>query len=60
MYVEDTPTIAKFPNGSVPSRGRALRTAGARSLPTFLMVFGLGLIVIKADNGTGALWLQRW
>jgi len=58
MYVENTPAIAEFPNQSVPPRGRVVRTAWARSLLTFLMVFGPGPVVMEADNDAGALSLR--
>ena len=42
-------------NESAPGRWRTVRTARARNLLTFLMVFGPGLIVMEADNDAGAV-----
>jgi hypothetical protein len=37
------------------TRGRLVHSAWARSLLTFLVVFGPGLIVMEADNDAGAV-----
>jgi len=48
-------SIAQIPDQTVPPRGWAVRSPWARSLLTFLMVFGPGLIVMEADNDAGAV-----
>jgi Mn2+/Fe2+ NRAMP family transporter len=40
---------------AAPARGVVVRSAWARNLLTFLMVFGPGLIVMEADNDAGAV-----
>jgi Mn2+/Fe2+ NRAMP family transporter len=48
-------SVAHIPDLTVAPRGWVVRSAWARSLLTFLMVFGPGLIVMEADNDAGAV-----
>jgi Mn2+/Fe2+ NRAMP family transporter len=48
-------SITQIPGQTAPPRGWAVSSPWARSLLTFLMVFGPGLIVMEADNDAGAV-----
>jgi Mn2+/Fe2+ NRAMP family transporter len=48
-------SVTQIPDKTVAPRGWVVRSPWARSLLTFLMVFGPGPIVMEADNDAGAV-----